>query len=163
MAIEGVAQPASIQIHDDLRLRRFDGTADFAFAWYQDEELVFLVDGVRKAYDRGTLEGMYRYLDSHGELYFIEAREDGAWRPIGDVTFSRTDMPIVIGEAAYRGRGMGRQVIRALMGRGRQLGYETLGVREIYDYNEASLRCFAACGFLPVERTDKGWRLEAKL
>ena len=163
MAIEGVAQPTSIQIHDDLRLRRFDGTADFAFAWYQDEELVYLVDGVRKVYDRGTLEGMYRYLDSHGELYFIEAREDGAWRPIGDVTFSRTDMPIVIGEAAYRGRGMGRQVIRALMDRGRQLGYETLGVREIYDYNEASLRCFAACGFLPVERTDKGWRLEAKL
>ena len=79
------------------------------------------------------------------------------------MTFSRTDMPIVIGEAAYRGWGMGRQVIRALMDRGRQLGYETLGVREIYDYNEASLRCFAACGFLPVERTDKGWRLEAKL
>ena len=52
MAIEGVAQPLFIQIHDDLRLRRFDGTADFAFAWYQDEELVYLVEGVRKAYDR---------------------------------------------------------------------------------------------------------------
>ena len=102
MAIAGVAQPLFIQIHDDLRLRRFDGTADFAFAWYQDEELVYLVDGVRKAYDRNTLEGMYRYLDSHGELYFIEAREDGTWRPIGDVTFSRTDMPIVIGEHKVR-------------------------------------------------------------
>ena len=30
MAIEGVEQPAYIQIEDDLRLRRYDGTADFA-------------------------------------------------------------------------------------------------------------------------------------
>lgn len=163
MAIEGVEQPACIQIEDHLRLRRYDGTADFALPWYQDEELVYLVDGARKAYDRATLYCMYGYLDQHGELYFIEALEDGAWVPIGDVTFSQNDMPIVIGEAAYRGRGVGKKVIFALMDRGRALGYETLSVREIYDWNTASIRCFTACGFMPVEQTDKGWRYEAKL
>ena len=163
MAILGVDQPESIEINQVLRLRRFDGTADFAFAWYQDEELVYLVDGVKKPYSRETLRGMYAYLDAHGELYFIEALEDGAFVPIGDVTFWREDMPIVIGNPAYRGRGIGRQVIMALMERGRQLGYDRLGVREIYDFNEASIRCFTACGFLPVERTEKGWRYEAKL
>ena len=35
MAISGVDQPAFIQINETLRLRRYDGTADFAFAWYQ--------------------------------------------------------------------------------------------------------------------------------
>ena len=163
MAIEGVEQPACIQIEDHLRLRRYDGTADFALPWYQDEELVYLVDGTRKAYDRATLYGMYGYLDQHGELYFIEALEDGAWVPIGDVTFSQNDMPIVIGESTYRGRGVGRKVVRALMDRGRALGYDRLGVKEIYDYNTASIRCFTACGFTPVERTEKGWRYEAKL
>lgn len=163
MAILGVDQPESIEINQALRLRRYDGTADFAFAWYQDEELVYLVDGVKKPYSRETLRGMYAYLDAHGELYFIEALEDGAFVPIGDVTFWREDMPIVIGNPAYRGRGIGRQVIMALMERGRQLGYDRLGVREIYDFNEASIRCFTACGFLPVERTEKGWRYEAKL
>ena len=163
MAIEGMEQPACIEIEDHLRLRRYDGTADFALPWYEDEALVYLVDGVRKAYDRATLYGMYGYLDRHGELYFIEALEDGAWVPIGDVTFSPEDMPIVIGEGAYRGRGVGQKVIRALMDRGRALGYETLGVREIYDWNTASIRCFTVCGFAPVERTDKGWRYEAKL
>ena len=63
----------------------------------------------------------------------------------------------------YRGRGLGRQVIRCLMDRGRQLGYDTLGVREIYDWNTGSVRCFTSCGFAPVARTDKGWRYEAKL
>ena len=163
MAISGVDQPAFIQINKTLRLRRYDGTADFAFAWYQDPELVYLVDGVRKPYDRETLYNMYNYLDQHGELYFIEALEDGRYVPIGDVAFSETDLPIVIGVPEYRGRGVGRLVIRALMERGRQLGYHFLGVREIYDWNTASIRCFTACGFTPVERTDKGWRYEAKL
>ena len=163
MAIPGVEQPAYIQIEDDLRLRRYDGTAYFALPWYQDVELVFLVDGVRKAYGREYMYDMYTYLDAHGELYFIEALENGAWTPIGDVAFSREDMPIVIGEPAYRGRGVGRKVVRALMDRGRVLGYETLGVREIYDFNAASIRCFMACGFAPVEKTEQGWRYEAKL
>ena len=163
MAISGVDQPAFIQINETLRLRRYDGTADFAFAWYQDPELVYLVDGVKKPYDRENLYNMYNYLDQHGELYFIEAREGETFVPIGDVAFSQTDLPIVIGVPAYRGRGVGRQVILSLMDRGRALGFEKLGVREIYDWNTASIRCFTACGFKPVERTDKGWRYEATL
>ena len=163
MAIRGVDQPACIQIDPTLRLRRYDGTADFAFAWYQDEETVYLVDGVKKPYSRETLYAMYKYLDARGELYFIEALENGVWTPIGDVTFSREDMPVVIGEPGYRGRGVGRLVIRSLMERGRQLGFQRLSVREIYDWNTASIRCFTACGFAPVEQTDKGWRYEAKL
>ena len=163
MAIPGGEQPAYIQIEDDLRLRRYDGTADFALPWYQDVELVYLVDGVRKPYDRETLYNMYNYLAARGELYFIEAKAENDYAPIGDVAFSREDMPIVIGEPAYRGRGVGRKVVRALMDRGRVLGYETLGVREIYDFNAASIRCFMACGFAPVEKTEQGWRYEAKL
>ena len=163
MAIQGVDQPDYIQISDDLRLRRYDGTADFAFGWYQDPELVYLVDGVRKPYDRETLYNMYNYLAARGELYFIEARAWDGYVPIGDVAFSETDLPIVIGVPEYRGRGVGRQVILMLMDRGRQLGYETLGVREIYDFNTASIRCFTSCGFAPVEKTERGWRYEAKL
>lgn len=163
MAIPGVEQPAYIQINDTLRLRRYDGAADFAFAWYQDPKLVYLVDGVKKPYDRETLYNMYNYLDAHGELYFIEARVGEGYAPIGDVAFSQTDLPIVIGVPEYRGRGVGRQVILSLMERGRQLGFGRLGAREIYDWNPASIRCFTACGFAAVEKTDKGWRYEAKL
>lgn len=163
MAMAGVEQPEYIQIEDDLRLRRYDGTADFALPWYEDEGLVYLVDGVKKTYDRAALYGMYTWLDEHGELYFIETRRDGAWQPIGDVTFAPDDMPIVIGDPACRGRGMGRKVVLALMDRGRALGLSRLGVREIYDYNIASIRCFTACGFAPVAQTDQGWRYEAKL
>lgn len=156
MPIAGIEQPAIIQVDDGLRLRKYDGIHDFALAWYQDEELVWLVDGDRKLYDAALLERMYTYLNGQGELYWIEAEENSAWKPIGDVTFWQADMPIVIGEAAYRGKGVGRRVIAALVQRGRALGYDNLHVEEIYDWNEASRRCFECMGFRPCGRTEKG-------
>ena len=156
MAIQGIEQPEIIQIDDALRLRKYDGVHDFALAWYQDEETVWLVDGNRNPYTMERLGGMYRYLDNAGELYFIEVNENGKWKPIGDVTFWQEDMPIVIGDPAYRGKGIGRKVISALIERGRTLGYDHLAVGEIYDWNEGSRQCFESVGFVAYEKLKKG-------
>ena len=158
MPIANTRQPEILSIDEDLRLRKFDAIPDCSLSWYQDEETVWLVDGVRRKYDRATLEGMYRWLDTHGELYFIEVLEESQWKPIGDVTFWQEDMPIVIGDSRYRGRGIGRKVIAALIQRGRTLGYDRLRVHEIYDYNTASRKCFESLGFRAHEKTEKGSR-----
>ncbi len=163
MAIDGVAQPAILQINDEIRLRKYDGIYDFAFNWYQDEETVYFVDGVKTLYSQEKLKCMYEYLDSHGELYFIEVIENGIYKPIGDVTFWREDMPIVIGEQSYRGKGIARKVISRLIERGRQLGYDCLYVNEIYTYNTASRKCFESLGFQAYEQTDKGQRFHLKI
>ena len=157
MPIPGVTQPETIEVSNDIRLRKYDGNYDFAFSWYQDKELVYLVDGDRSPYDMDRLSRMYSYLDAHGELYFIEAKEDGAYRPIGDVTFWQDDMPIVIGDSKYRGRGIGRLVISRLIERGRELGFGRLNVREIYSYNIASQRAFESCGFVRDAETENGF------
>ena len=52
MAIEGIIQPDIIEIDETLRLRAYDGEHSFALGWYQDEELVWLVDGVRQPYSQ---------------------------------------------------------------------------------------------------------------
>ena len=157
MPIPNVEQPDILSVSDILRLRKFDDDFDFAFGWYQDEELVYLVDGVRRPYSRETLSNMYHYLDKHGELYFIEVLEE-RWKPVGDVCFWKEDMPIVIGDPAYRGKGIGSQVIAALIGRGRELGYDRLVVNEIYEYNTTSRKCFENTGFRILEKTEKGNR-----
>jgi len=118
--------------------------------------VVWLVDGVRTPYDADKLGRMYRYLNQHGELYWIEALENGSFRPIGDVTFWQEDMPIVIGEPAYRGKGIGRKVVSALIRRGQDLGYNRLYVDQIYHYNTASRKCFQSAGFVPYQDTEKG-------
>ena len=163
MPIPNILQPEIIQIAPGLRLRRFDDCFDFAFAWYQDPETVWLVDGVRRPYSRETLENMYHYLDRQGELYFIEVLENDSWKPIGDVTFWQKDMPVVIGEKAYRGRGIGKAVITALIQRGRTLGYRKLYVNEIYTYNTGSRKCFENAGFRICETTETGNRFEIEL
>ena len=158
MPICGVEQPEILQVDNDIRLRKYDGVYDFAFEWYQDEETVYLVDGVRKPYSRDTLKCMYEYLNKQGELYFIEVSENGEYRLIGDVCFWKDDMPIVIGEKDYRSKGIGKKVISCLIERGRALGYDSLRVNEIYDYNIASRKCFETLGFKAYEKTDKGNR-----
>ena len=110
MGIQGIDQPTVIQIDESLRLRKYDGVYDFALAWHQDDETVYLVDGKRDPYTIERLGGMYRYLNNVGELYFVEVLDNGTYKPIGDVTFWQEDMPIVIGEPAFRGKGIGRKV-----------------------------------------------------
>ena len=154
--MQGIEQPEIIQIDNTLRLRKYDGVHDFALEWYQDEETVYLVDGKRDPYTMERLGGMYRYLNNAGELYFIEVLENGTYKPIGDVTFWQEDMPIVIGDPAYRGKGIGRKVISALIERGKSLRYDHLAVGEIYDWNEGSRRCFESVGFVAYEKLEKG-------
>lgn len=156
MAIAGILQPEYLEIEEGLRLRKYDGNYDFAFEWYQDIETVRLVDGNEVPYSWERLKYMYEYLNNHGELYFIEALEENTFVPIGDVSFWQEDMPIVIGEKRYRGKGIGEKVVRALVARGRELGYNSLQVDEIYSYNEGSRRCFEKVGFTAYEKTEKG-------
>lgn len=156
MPISNIPQPETLPITDTLRLRRFDGRFDFAFDWYQDIETVWLVDGDRIPYTQDLLTRMYTWLNDHGELYFIEVLEQGMWKPIGDVTFWQEDMPIVIGDPNYRGKGIGKAIIAALIQRGRELDYETLRVEEIYKWNIASQKCFESLGFRESGKTEKG-------
>lgn len=78
--------------------------------------------------------------------------------PIGDVTFSCKDMPIVIGVESYRGQGVGNKVVMALVERGKQLGYSCLLVNEIYKYNIGSQKLFGGVGFGKYEETKNGYR-----
>ena len=157
MPIEKIHQPEIINISAKLRLRKFDNNYTFAFNWYQDEDTVRLVDGLNaKKYDFDTLKTMYMYLNNKGELYFIEILEDNEFIPIGDVTFWQEDIPIVIGDKKYRGIGIGKKVLEAIIKRAKELGYKELKMREIYTYNVASQKLFESVGFSKSGNTANG-------
>jgi uncharacterized protein GlcG (DUF336 family) len=67
------------------------------------------------------IKRMYTYLESIGELYFIEVYEGNTWIPVGDVTLSDKNMPIAIGEPKYWGRGIGKDVISKLLERAKKI------------------------------------------
>lgn len=158
MPIKNVNQPEIIIINTELRLRKFDNKYSFAFEWYQDEDTVKLVDGLNaEKYDSAKLKRMYEYLNNIGELYFIEILDNKKFMPIGDVTFWKDDMPIVIGNANYRGKGIGKQVVRALIQRAAELSYGEIKVRDIYTYNIASQKLFESVGFKKTGCTKDGF------
>ena len=158
MPIKDINQPEIINIDSNLRLKKFDNKFSFAFDWYQDEDTVKLVDGLNaKKYDFNTLKSMYQYLNNVGELYFIEILENNEFIPIGDVTFWKDDMPIVIGDKNYRNKGIGKKVIEALISRAKELGYQEIKVREIYTFNTASQRLFESVGFKKSGNTTNGF------
>ncbi|WP_066714521.1 GNAT family N-acetyltransferase [Clostridium sp. Marseille-P299] len=158
MPILGVKQPEYILVDDEIRLIKYNGKCEFALKWYQDSETLLLVDGKDMPYTIERLKRMYEYLNNNGELYFIEYMDDGQFEPIGDVTFCKDDMPIVIGERLCRGKKIGLRVINKLVERAKSLGYKRIYVDEIYDYNIGSRKCFEKVGFLPYEKTEKGSR-----
>ena len=154
-----------IQINSSLRLLPYflADHRDVALTWYQDVDLVELVDGVRSPYNVEKLNAMYSYLEKHGDLFWIEFREKGEWLPIGDVTLSQENLPIVIGNPAYQHQGLGRKVLSTLIDLARQRGWKELKVQEIYDFNHASRRCFESFGFVESGSTEKGTSLLLKL
>ncbi|MDE7219311.1 MAG: GNAT family N-acetyltransferase [Oscillospiraceae bacterium] len=156
MPIENIIQPEVLPVSETLRLRKYDGNHDFALPWYLDPETVWLVDGDRDPYTPELLNKMYTHQDTHGELYFIEFLEKSDWRPIGDVCLSLDDFAIVIGEKDLRGKGVGRAVVSALVGRARALGWKQVRVGGIYDFNPGSQRMFASLGFRKEAKTEKG-------
>lgn len=164
MPIAGVVQPEMRLIAENLRLKKLEGE-DVAFAreWYLDPDILLPMDGAVNPYSLENIKGMYQYLRRHGELYIIEYLENGEWNPIGDVTFWREDMPIVIGRKDLHGRGIGKRVVHSLIERAREIGYSEIYVQEIYDFNLASQKMFEGCGFRRMEKTEKGWRYVCRL
>ena len=154
-----------IQIDSSLRLVPYflADHRDVALTWYQDVDLVELVDGVRSPYSVKKLNAMYSYLEKHGDLFWIEYREKGEWLPIGDVTLSLENIPIVIGNPTYQHQGLGCKVLKTLIDLARQRGWKELKVQEIYDFNYASRRCFESLGFVESGSTEKGTSLFLKL
>ena len=153
-----------IQIDSSLRLVPYflADHRDVALTWYQDVDLVELVDGVRIPYNVEKLNDMYSYLEKYGDLFWIEFREKGEWLPIGDVTLSQENLPIVIGKT-YQHQGIGRKVLKTLIDLARKKGWKQLKVQEIYDFNHASRQCFESLGFVESGSTEKGTSLLLKL
>ena len=165
MAFEFIKQPDIIDINVELRLRKFDKSEYVkALPWYQNPQVLYFSEGVTDTvYDMDIVNRMYKYLEAIGELYFIEVYESNSWFPIGDVTLSDKNMPIVIGNAKYWGKGIGKNVIGVLLRRARDIGLNKIYIPAIYKYNERSKKLFEAFGFVKVSENEKEESFELKI
>jgi len=159
MPFNGVIQPHIINIDDNLRLRAYDGDYLAALPWYQNPVVYYNSEGITditKIPDAGYVKRMYDFFQNNGEseLYFIEVKKNDTFVPIGDVVVQEVNPPIVIGVGEYRGCGIGKKVLGAMINRAREIGIKRFHNTMIYDYNVASQRLYESMGFRCVGKKD---------
>ena len=150
MPLKDIPQPDILQISDTLRLRKYGGDySAFLPAYqtpyiYQNSEGIF--DG-KKRPDLNYVKGMCEYLDRNGELYLIEAKENGYFLVIGDVTVKSENPPIAIWLERYRGVGVGAAVMKTVIARLRELGFTEITGSTVYNWNLPSQKLHEKLGF----------------
>lgn len=167
---EGHGGPDLIQVSPEVRLRPFDPyqvsdeQLGALLPCYQDRETVRMVDGPNaEPYDLDTLKAMFAYMSEHGEVFLIERlMPDRGWILIGDTALQPQATPIVL-SPEHRAQGIGRAIVKVLIGRARDLGWRSVEVSEIYGYNKASQRMYESLGFVPVGETELGHRYRLAL
>ncbi len=166
MPLPGIAQPNIIPLTSSCRLRRYDGHYELALPGYQDPAVYENSEGIfdkSKIPDLDYVRGMFTYLDKIGEVYFIEALEDGEYVPVGDVTVKDENPPIAIWRAEYRGRGLGALVMKSVIDRLRELGYKKIRGSTVYKWNEISLKMHLKLGFKVTGETENDYFLDLEL
>ena len=158
MALKEFEQPEIIDINDSLRLRKYDGHYELFLPGYRDPVVYQNSEGI---FDEGRIpdleyvKRMCTYLARVGELYYIEAKENGTYVPIGDVTVKEENPPIAIWREAYRGKGVGRLVMEAVIGRLKELGSAKITGSTVYQWNTASQKLHERMGFRKVSEDEK--------
>lgn len=142
--------PQIIPLSDSLRLRKYDGNFALFLPAYQDPYIYQNSEGIfdeNKKPDLDYVRRMCAYLAKTDAFYYIEAKEDGRFIPIGDVTIKPENPPIAIWLEKYRGIGIGKQVMRFVIDTLRAQGHTHITGSTVYKWNIASQRLHESLGF----------------
>jgi RimJ/RimL family protein N-acetyltransferase len=154
MPLRNIKQPEIIEIDSSLRLRAYDGNYKIAVPWYQDDTVRFFSEGVTdetEILDENYVKRKLYRLNTIGEAYFIEVLKNGQFVPIGDVTLKEVNPPIEIGIPEYRGIGIGKKVMQALVNRAKNIGMKKIYDTGCHEENYACQKMLEAVGFVLVE------------
>ncbi len=166
MPLEDIMQPETIDLSDTLRLRRYDGHYETFLPGYQNPVVYQNSEGIfdeAKKPNLAYVRGMCDFLDRVGELYYIEAKENGEFLPIGDVTVKPENPPIAIWRDEYRGKGVGTAAMRAVIDRLRELGFDKITGSQVFKWNTASQKLHEKLGFRRVSETERDYIYELEL
>ena len=166
MALKEFEQPEIININDSLRLRKYDGHYELFLPGYQNPVVYQNSEGIfdeSRIPDLDYVKRMCTYLAKVGELYYIEAKVDGIYIPIGDVTVKDENPPIAIWTDDYRGKGIGKLVMQAVIDRLKELGFAKVTGSTVYQWNTASQKLHERLGFCRVSEDEKEITYEREL
>ena len=133
-------------VDEEIQLVSYYPNYKTTLVWYQDLELCKQVDDRETAYDLDLLKRMYKYLNEHGELFYIKYKN----RLCGDVCLqSNGEINIVVAKS-FQNKHIGRRVIIEIIKIAKEKNIQELHA-EIYSFNKQSQKMFQSIGFKKVD------------
>ena len=143
------------RVDDEIALIPYFPNSQVTLAWYQDPDLCKQVDNIDHVYDLGLLNGMYTYLSTHGDCYYIEYRG----QLVGDVSLRDNGEISIVVCREFQNRHIGRRCVESILALAREQGRKEVRAN-IYSFNAQSRRMFEAAGFERVSEEWYTYRLE---
>ena len=136
-------------VDDEITLVAYYPNYATALEWYQDIELCKQVDNRDTAYDIKLLKGMYKYLNNHGDLFYIKYKN----RLCGDVCLQPNGEVNIVIAKPFQNKHIGRRVINEIIQLAKEKNIPQLHAK-IYWFNTQSQKMFQSIGFKKVDDED---------
>lgn len=133
-------------VDEEIILVRYYPNYKTALAWYQDLDLCKQVDNRDTAYDLDLLKCMYKYLNRHGDLFYVKYKN----RLCGDVCLQSSGEVNIVIAKPFQNRHIGRRVIKGIIQLAKEKHISELHA-EIYSFNTQSQKMFQRIGFTKVD------------
>lgn len=130
-------------VDGEIKLVGYYSNYKTALAWYQDAELCKQVDNRETVYDLDLLKRMYRYLNKHGDLFYIKYKN----RLCGDVCLQFDGEVNIVIAKPFQNKHIGRRVMDEIILLAKEKGIPELHA-EIYAFNRRSQAMFQRVGFV---------------
>ena len=136
-------------VDSEIRLIPYYRNDAVSLLWYQDLDVCKQVDNRDKPYDIELLHGMYDYLSSHGECYYIEYKGE----LVGDVSLRENAEIAIVVCKEFQNRHIGRRCIKEILNLAVEKGMDHV-IANIYSFNKQSQHTFESIGFY---KTSEEW------
>ena len=133
-------------VDEEISLVRYYPNYKTALVWYQDPDLCKQVDNRDTVYDLPLLKGMYKYLDRHGDLFYVKYKN----RLCGDVCLQPDGEVNIVIAKPFQNKHIGRRVIGEIIRLAKEKNIPTLRA-EIYSFNTQSQKMFQSIGFVKID------------
>ena len=133
-------------IDEEITLVRYYPNYKTTLAWYQDLNVCKQVDNRDTVYDLDLLKRMYKYLNRHGDLFYIKYKN----RLCGDVCLQASGEVNIVIASPFQNKRIGRRVVREIIQLAKEKQIPELRA-EIYTFNAQSQRMFQSVGFKKID------------
>lgn len=120
-------------VDNEITLVPYYPSYEDSFAWYQDPDLCKQVDNIDHVYSMDMLKGMYNYLNTHGDCYYIQY----CGKLVGDVTLQDNAEISIVVCREYQNRHIGRRCIHNMIELAMEKNLEEIKAK-VYSFNSQS-------------------------